>query len=458
LPWLRISPQRAPAPLLPEEIPKRFGISMKRAYPIGILLLSGLITVAAVGASPGNEQAQPFVVSDQCETREISRERLHWAQDSILYVGTLSATTDSKGEVLLAGVTNFHFIKTLSSHWRLSEAEVFGALIERDGSFRSITNPAISGQLGGVQVLARPTTGWDVIVAEVERTSLDNRSTDTKRLWHAVHDGDKWISKIALPLPDSLELHTQALSRLVRHGDTLFVAAPISVKGKGTRLALWMSNNAEWNLSILPVPIPIYADLGVVDGLGLSIVAVHPDLDRRSGSGTLFLWTRDPEWKRKTRLLPPEWRGGHPQHPAIETNPVQSLTWFDTPNDRASPRKLRVLLGDLGQLQTNAYVLNESAVLSRAPAPLHGTRAGALWVSLHRDPNEGNENLAIVHLEISRIINNSVQTLLRIPLPYAMNIASTVVDSSTILVAATIAEPDALLPYTSIIRLHVSCN
>jgi hypothetical protein len=205
--------------------------------------------------------------------------------------------------VLLAGVptlrTTFDGAETVTL---VEDDPVIGVVFGRDFVARGIPNPLPGRRFATLRANARAEGGWDVLLAETEEFPGDARPDTAIAIWHAVYDGVDWTEPVELPFPPNVTLFADLPSSLLSRADTLYWAASFRDPSRTGGIALYTRSDGAWRLELIPT-FHARVELASTERLGQVMVVVQPDTTQMSDGGSLFLWVRDPEWRRYARIV-----------------------------------------------------------------------------------------------------------------------------------------------------------
>jgi hypothetical protein len=320
-------------------------------------------------------------VGARCEVRELRRSMLSPAPGYALYVEP-TVLVPSGNDLLLAGLPSYLFRREADTTRLVARDSIFGAVVHRDGSARTVPFPFSPVPTSDVRALPRPGGGWIVTFAELPPGRSIPNDGPVVGLWWGEFDGERWTSIGQLPIPPQLQLRTGAASSLARSGDTLVWAFPFARANGGWGASLYVGHRTGWIQETVPLPGAAYTEVGISDSLGIVLLAVHTDPTLRHDRNSLFLYARKSQWTRVRKLAAGYEEPVHfPELAAASSDPTLALTWHAIVQDGDRARwEARAMIGRPDLRNETVVVLDSSVARGWASAQVGGRR---VWLIDH---------------------------------------------------------------------------
>ena len=420
---------------------------MQRAL-LGVLRAGALLWIAMRGATAQNA---PAPASAGCVVRETSRTPLT-VDGREMYIEP-TVVLRSGPDILLAGRPNYLFDRgPLTVARDFTVDSVFGAIIDRQGRTRLVPAPIAPALVAFTRAIALPTGGWAMVFAELKRPWNPPAVDTIARLWYGEFDGTRWSALEQLPEVPGRLMDLEYGSELVRHGDSLYIAARvISRAANPGDMALFARHQGRWSVSLVPTIAAAYGELLPSDSLGLAMIVVQADRSLGSDVNSMFLYAKQPEWRILRKLV----HGG--SEPVYEPRLLSSpggmvLSWFILDRGALPPtNRARAMIG-LGDTRDGQIVELDPDINHVTPV-VDFTRF-PIWVTDHN---------ASPQQRTLRFLTDSAghpRELASIPNPFTGFSAATALSASEILVSGPLFHADPARPrlVSLLIRMRVECS
>lgn len=422
--------------------------------------LPGLLPRGGAGTTTtGVRPAQPRATVDatwrnaagsRCTARELSRAPLVVEGGRELYLEPVVFVA-SGNRVLLAGKPSYLFLKRESGATAelASRHAVFGAVIEQDGSARTVPPPPINdGKVTAVAGIAAEAGMWRLIFAELDSIATDGEQ-EIANYWHALYDGQRWSSIERLPRLAAATFWYYNNSNLAQNGDTTVWASVVRRSRTQMGIAVFERRGSEWTHRILDTPFAQSAELIHLPDLGFILAVPHSDSTVANDRTSLFLYARSGNWAlyRKVQSAD-QYASGASLH---SLNGSGVLSWMARDVSSTEPHlEFRALTGRIGSPDERALVVDRPSLGGVAAISLDD--ASIIWVAHH---GSGAADTSELHLVRSRSQGTAV--IWKTPYPYRGGFAATGYLNSDVLIAGPVLDEARELLVTMIIRVRIEC-
>jgi len=438
LPPAGLLPPRSPSPTPTIPVTLRRG----RARRLSSLLLA-LAAACCARASLAQRAGRD---AGLCRVREVSRFPLALADGRHAYVEP-QAVAASAGRVLVAGSPSYLWNGARGAPTRDS---IFGVVLAAGGSARAIPSPVPARLVLGARALGRGDGGWDVAFVEMEPgySAREDASAPVARLRAGVYDGRAWRGLETLPATGGWTPDSRNPSALVRTGEGLAWAVPVTRPG-GAGVAVFERRGGRWTVEVVPTGVASgYPALAWSARDGLLLAVVRADPAARSDVNSLFLYRRRPRW---TPAGLAQRGGAAPIHfPTLTMLPDGPVaTWWSVVQRPAGLlREART-----APLRPGAVPVTLDSTVS-AVVPVAAGPAGLLWVTGHAGPGLAPE------LRFVRVTERGAASVGRIPDPYRGEASAVSPAPGEVLVLGPVLDPSPDHPslVTLFIRVRVDCS
>lgn len=399
----------------------------------------------------------------QCTLREVSRARLIVEGGRELYVEPV--VVEVAGEhVLVAGRPSYLFRPR--QRGAMAELEstdiVFGAVITRDGTARTVAAPSVNdGKVAAVAATALGSGRWRVILAESDSVAAD-ASDVVPSYWHGVYDGAHWSDIERLPHSPAVSLQYFNSSRLIQKGDTLVWAAVAQTGPASHGVVVFERIRGTWSQFMPSTALASGVELihtpqhGFVLGVfrhRLGGALLRNAVENTEPAHALYLYSRQAGWKLQ-RLIE------LPVNPAIvrtrlDTSGEMLTVTSVTAGQSATPRSLQLhtvvspgLTGDELRLIANSNATPNFATVVTEPG-------GVMWLSQYVIPAADTADRG--ELQLLRRSGHAAKVVWRTPNPYLGPFAATAYSASDLLIVGPELDQEHELLVSLIIRLRAQC-
>ncbi|MGK2934458.1 MAG: hypothetical protein ACSLFE_04345 [Gemmatimonadaceae bacterium] len=366
--------------------------------------------------------------------------------------------------MLLAGEPSYVFFRrdpTATAELESRNA-VFGAVVESDGSARTVPAPPINGEnVVAVAGMASSDSTWRLIFAELD--SISTPPHKAKAFWHGVYDGQRWTSLERLPAPPGMPLQYYNNAELVQHGDTVLWAAIVKVTDMHQGVAIFERNGGTWTYHVASTPFVEEMAITHTRASGFALAALHGDtipamahgsqsLQVSAGSGptSISLYTRVLGWKPyrsvpagNTRLL---------IRNLIQFGAgIDVLSWVAAnEHDGDSPFKLRAMAGVLGNGEERTLIIDSRIGRGFATVTL---RDGSIFWAIEQlsaggDPQE---------LRLVQWSADSAAVIWRAPQPFHGQFRAVAHGGSDVIVVGPELAVEEQLLVSLLLRIRLDC-
>ena len=435
--------------------PHRFLTSLTVLLWIGVFgscapLPSPRVQQPAFGGVDERRSAAP------CLVHEVSRAPLVVEGGATLYVEP-EVLSSSGGRILLAGVPNY--LWNPDREGSPARDSILGAVIEQDGTARIVPAPTPARLIMGVRAVARGNGNWAVVFAEMEPgfRRAPHRGT-LARLWYGEFDGTRWTSLDHLPLPKEGRVDLSHVSALTGRGDSLTWAVTLEMPGRSRDVALFTRQNGRWSYEVIGTRGVSYVEPAYSDSFGVVLAVVQPDTAVPSGEQGLFIYARQPTWRKVAS-------GAEPVYfPSFRSSPSGGLmSWWANLRDAGEERwEARAMAGPMGTRGGRAITLDSSVAHVAGPVEvMHGM---PLWVTehvlsddgqeMHVPSNEGRE------IRVVRPSADSAVVLGRMPNPFTGPFGISATSPGELLLAGPLLDRSGQGPVitTLLLRARAECH
>lgn len=425
---------------------------------LGGALTAGVL-LSACGSAPGRvarpAQAPGPDAIPGCTVSEISRNRLTVEGGRPLYVEADAFVANGRGDVLLAGTPSYLWkVSAEGQIIGITSDSVFGAIIARDGTARSVPAPIPARQIHGIRMEARDDHGWDAVFAEVAPYTGDTPPDEALRLWYGVYNGAGWTDLEQIPAPEGIALDPLFSSSLVRRGDSLAWALRPAMGSPRRDIVLVQRRQGRWAYEVVPTRSGADVDLSYSDSVGLLLAVVQPD-PRLDGDGnSLLLWAQRPEWRIVQRLVH-GYGDGRVYWPWLRRLPAGLVASWTTPVGEGpqTRQEMRAMVGPLEAQTAPAVVLDTDVSIWSESAPLLQAQAFPVWVTHHTSPDGGPGEIRFMG-----VAGDSVVEFGRVANPYKFRGAAVAPAYSELLVTGMEYVEDDGFAFSLLLRARVGCS
>lgn len=420
-----------------------------------LCLLLWVVTV------PLNVRAQAIAqdaTSSACVARELWRRPLIVEGERELYLEPVVFVV-SGDRVLLAGKPSYIWLNRRPGATADLESRhvVFGAVIEADGSARTVPAPPVNGgKATAVAAIGAEAGGWRIIVAELD--SIAESPQVITAYWLGFYDGAQWSALERLPGPEGRPLLYDNSSRLVQNGDTILWAAVTELPTSRRGVTIFERRAGAWTHHTPATDFASGAELLHTPNLGFAL-SVHNrksvlngEEGRRYSTTSLSLYPRRTGWTfhRKIELGEDPTIVGGKLGFSGETGVV---TWFRRIDDASGSRlELRAMIGAIVDRDEPILTVDEDAAPQFAPVLGAGETA---WVTHHwiesADSSDAGE------LRLVALSGGAAQVLWRAPQPFLGPFVATYSGGDVLIVGPRLDIPHQLL-VSLMIRLRIECE
>jgi len=272
------------------------------------------VTVASASAQIPISGKGDAISPGSCRVDETARTQLTLGDGSDVYVAPHTLSSDSSGELFLAGTPNYVFGRDASGRGvLLGQDSILGVLIETDGTVHPIPTPIGLRLAVRVNARARPDGGWDVVFAEKETAAADAPGAApirVTRLWYGTYSRRAGWGKLdTLPSIARAVLASRrtSYSSLERRGERLAWAVGATLDGLHDGVVVYERVDGEWRYEFVETGSSAYLGLLYPDtstNLLLSVVGVDTDgMPGASDQNSLYLWARSSGWSLQQRVV-----------------------------------------------------------------------------------------------------------------------------------------------------------
>ena len=369
--------------------------------------------------------------------------------------------------VLLAGKPSYLFRKRRPGAGGDLESEgvVFGAVIEADGTARTVVAPPVNaGTVTAVAAAALGPDRWRVIFAVPDSIRAD-RSRVVRAYWHGVYDGARWTNIERLPEPADLSLQYFNRSRIIERGDTVVWASIARTSPTPTSpivqqvVVVFERVGGMWTHAVPATPSASDLELMHTPQHGFVLAVFrHPlgiplfpgGVEGPQPKTSLHLYTRRSGWSRhRETLLPPDPTVSRPRLNASgETVSVTSIASGETERSY----QLHSITGSVMDQDEPAFVVDPDVLPTFAAVAM--PTGEFVWLSQHALPADS------ANLGELRLIHRSgamSKVLWRTPHPYLGWFAATAYSDSNVLVVGPLLDRANEVLVSLLIRLRVEC-
>lgn len=421
------------------------------------LRTSAALALAILGCAPAQGVPGPDLAPERdsaaCEYREVGRKRLLVENGRQLYVEPYMMQANTRGDLLLAGRSNYLFEQAADGRWvRARRDSIFGAVIPLEGEPQVVPSPVPTKLLGKMRAAARQDGKWDVVFTELISPN-DEQATDTvARLWHGVLEGARWHSLHVLPHPPGVGLHN-GVSSLVRYGDTLAWAVKISSPDRQLDLLLYESRAERWSHEVVRIRGFAYGEIGHADTLGLVLAIVQPDSSLRGDGNSLFLWERQPSWHASRKLMASSTESVHdPWLGRWAERQVVSWEAQIPVGDGGGRREVHAMAGAVLAGPEPVLVLDTSFTSMSPVAPVSLPGGGYVWVLDHSAGRDRDREIRFVQITGPGVVQRG-----SIPNPFYAGFASGARSASEIVTAGALLDTEQDIVVSLLLQTRFEC-
>lgn len=431
-----------------------FKISYANVFLLAALLCGSTI-IAADAFRPWASIPQEKSI-ERCAVDESSLTTLDLASNNELYVEPV-ALASSGPNILIAGWPSYLWGSNPDgSKKRIPSDSVFGAVFDTAGRARLIRSPFPSRLLDGVRALGRGDGTWDIVFAElIPYPVTEFFPPDTaSRLWHGVYDGHDWVSLKTIPIPTDFTPHPNHASALVRSGDTLAWAVPVSAPGYRKDVLVLEQREGRWASQIIHSRQAAYTALTFSDATGLLVAIVQPDTSLASDQNSLFLYARQPSWYQIGRVA----HGG--SEPVFRPTFASSsdgviLSWTAGANSSSTVRTILLASSALPGNNTSAVTIDSQS--SRTPVfTTFISNKFPIWVVEHESSTGDRDSRELRFISIT---DGSSHLLKSIQSPFLSGFRATKANDSVIVLAGARWSDDIKkdIVVSAVLRTTINC-
>lgn len=449
-------------------------------YSAGLALLASITSGGAVGDFPEGHDTRHGVASvpaadvpgeralDRvCTARELSRHRLIVEGGRELHIEP-KVVARSGSRLLVAGKPSYLFSPRAPAAAAELESRdsVFGAVVETDGSARTVPPPPVEGgKVTAVAGIAMGAGAWRVIFA-VPDTVNTEAPEKVVAFWHGIYDGRDWSSVERLPRPDGMPLLYFNSSRIAQSGDTVVWASLFAAAGYRQGAVAFERRDGKWTHQtfVATHASDVEVDRSVEHGFSLGItrrgfgVKFSGDsvLLGARGAGlstdSIFLYTRGVEGWTQKRIFRPGSLGGMSRI-SLHAQGARGhfISWTAPVRDTAASwLELRGVNVGMAGPDGPAAVIDRS--IGQGFTTVLSDEGDILWVTDHLFRESGVQELRLV-----RRLADSAVVLWRTPQPYTGPFSAAKYSPSDIIVVGPELDRTRGLLVSLLIRVRVEC-
>lgn len=417
----------------------------------------GWLWLLATTVAP-NVKSQTVVRDEsrpRCTARELSRARLIVEGGRELYLEPVVFAVSGE-RALLAGKPSYIFRNRAPGDTADLESRhvIFGALIEPDGTARTVSPPPVNdGKVTAVAAAASGVNSWRVIFAELDSIAT-NYPQVISAYWHGMYDGTRWSALERLPQPEGVSLLYSDNSQVKESGDTVVWAALARVANGRHGVALFERRGGAWSHLVPTTPFASGVEVVHVPTLGFVLAVFKNELRPAHSFRTLFFYPRRSNWQlhRKIELGEDPTIVGGKLHFSAETGMV---TWMGRAEDAVGSRlELRAMVGALLDHDAPVIIVDRDAIPQFAPVAMSGGEVA--WLTYHS--TVPGDSTGTGDLQLVRLSDGIPEVLWRTPQPYLGPFTATAYSASDVLIAGPVLDRDHELLVSLIIRLRIDCE
>lgn len=407
---------------------------------------------------PPSARHEPIIRDEagpQCTARELARTRLIVEGDRELYVEPVVFVV-SGGRTLLAGKPSYIF--TRRSSGAMAEVEsrhtVFGAVIEADGTARTVSPPPVNdGKVTAVAALASDGGGWRVIFAEQDSIATGSPPI-VNAYWHGIYDGTRWSTIERLPSPPGKPLLYFNSSDLTQNGDTIVWAALVQVAGSRQGIVIFEKIAGSWSHHIVSTPFASRVELAHIPGMGFVLAGVHRDTTAASSRSSVFFHARRSNWELHRKVTPSN-NQDLGSAALLFSEGKGTLSWIARPPGGADSRwELNAMVGGIVDRDESILTVDRDATPQFAPVAIPG--GDVAWVIHHS--TDSSDSTETGELRLVRLSDGTPEMLWRTAQPYLGPFTATAYATSDVLIAGPELDKERELLVSLLIRVRIQCD
>lgn len=407
---------------------------------------------------PPNSRHEPIIRDEagpRCTARELSRTRLIVEGNRELYIEPVVFVV-SGGRALLAGKPSYIFAKRQPGAMAEVESRhaVFGAVIEADGTARTVSPPPVNdGKVTAVAALASDGGGWRMIFAEQDSIATGSPPI-VNAYWHGIYDGTRWSAIERLPSSAGKPLLYFNSSDLTQNGDTIVWAALAQVAGSRQGIVIFEKIAGSWSHHIVSTPFASRVELAHIPGIGFVLAGVHRDTTAASHRSSVFFYPRRSNWELHRKVTPTN-NQDLGSAALLFSEGKGTLSWMARTADDADSRwELKAMVGAIADRDESILTVDRDAIPQFVPVALPGGQVA--WVTHHS--TDSSDSTETGELRLVRLSDGTPEMLWRTAHPYLGPFTATAYATSDVLITGPELDKERELLVSLLIRVRIQCD